>query len=78
MLILATCFFVLTTPILGGQVRKLDNGNFIITGKGCGSNTELKYMPHLPDNPEDYECVIVQKTSGKVADDKARSQLNAE
>ena len=72
MLNLITWFLIFPHMISSGQVKKLDNGNLIITGKGCGSTTELKYLPHLPDNPEDHECVIVLKTSGKVADDKGR------
>ena len=78
MLNLITCFFIFPPLISSGQVKKLDNGNFIITGKGCGSTTELKYLPHLPDNPEDHDCVIVLKTSGKLADDKGRDFLSDE
>ena len=78
MLNLITCFFIFPPLISSGQVKKLDNGNLIITGKGCGSTTELKYLPHLPDNPEDHDCVIVLKTSGKLADDKGRDFLSDE
>ena len=63
-------------PLLvsSGQLKTLGNGNIIITGKGCGIDTPLKYLPIIPENPEEYECVIIQKNGGKVPDDKGRGK----
>ena len=56
LLIIVLTFFVTTN---GGKVVKLENGKQVITGKGCGISTTLKYMVSMPKNPEDYECVII-------------------
>ena len=47
--------------IYAGKVVELEDGKQVITGKGCGISTTLKYMTELPPNPEQYECVIIQK-----------------
>ena len=52
--------FCLATLALAGRVTKLTNGNYAITGKGCGIGTPLRYMSILPENPETHECVIVK------------------
>ena len=63
-------------PLLvsSGQLKTLGNGNVIITGKGCGISTPLKYLPIIPENPEEYDCVIIQKNGGKIPDDKGRGK----
>ena len=42
-----------------GKLVETGNGNYAITGKGCGITTELKYMSEIPRDHESYECVII-------------------
>ena len=57
LIIVSTLLFLVT--INGGKVVRLENGRQVITGKGCGISTTLKYMATMPKNPEVYECVII-------------------
>ena len=50
------------TLALAGKVTKLPNGNYAITGKGCGISTPLRYMSVIPENPEAFECIIIQNS----------------
>ena len=59
------CLIYLTfclTLALAGKVTKLPNGNYAITGKGCGISTPLRYMSVIPENPEAYECIIIHSS----------------
>ena len=42
-----------------GKLVETGNGNYAITGKGCGITTQLKYMSEIPRDHESYECVII-------------------
>ena len=60
---MAKCVILLVLYIaiaLAGKLTKSPNGNYVITGKGCGISTPLKYMALIPENPEAHECVIIQ------------------
>ena len=50
---------LLFSTISCGKLVQSGNGNYAITGKGCGITTELKYLSEIPKNYEDYECVII-------------------
>ena len=43
-----------------GKIVQLENGNHVITGRGCGISTPLKYLLEIPADPENHECVIIQ------------------
>ena len=49
-------FFV--NSIQAGELIEKDNGYFI-TGRGCGTNTPLKYMNYIPENLDEYECSFI-------------------
>ena len=49
-------FFV--NSIYAGELIKKDNGYFI-TGRGCGTNTPLKYMNYIPEDLDEYECSFI-------------------
>ena len=61
---MAKCAILLVFYIaiaLAGKLTKSPNGDYyVITGKGCGISTPLKYMALIPENPEAHECVIIQ------------------
>ena len=44
---------------------KQRNGFWYITGKGCGTDTPIKYLNEIPDNIEGMSCVIIQPNKVK-------------
>ena len=46
----------------GGQLQKRE-GFWYITGKGCGTDTEIKYLNDIPDQIEGLSCVIIKPKS---------------
>ena len=51
-------FALFVKSIHAGELIKKDNGYFI-TGRGCGTNTPLKYMNYIPENLDEYECSFI-------------------
>ena len=51
-------FAFLLESIHAGELIEKDNGYFI-TGRGCGTNTPLKYMNYIPDDLDKYECSFI-------------------
>ena len=51
-------FAFLVKSIYAGELIKKDNGYFI-TGRGCGTNTPLKYMNYIPEDLDEYECSFI-------------------
>ena len=40
---------------------KQDEGQYYITGKGCGTKNPLKYLYEIPDNIQENPCSIISK-----------------
>ena len=52
--------FVFTTLHVKAADLVERDGGYFITGRGCGINTQIKYLNYMPSNIEDFECSFVK------------------
>ena len=64
MSVLPTLLLLCIPIVLGGTLIQLPNGNHAITGKGCGVTSPIKHLYHIPLNPSEHQCVIIQRPHG--------------
>ena len=66
--------------VSSGNLIQLPNGNFAITGKSCGISQEIKYLYHIPIDPSNLECILIQRPHGFVPKNntKENSDSNSE
>ena len=64
MFAIATLLFCCISLGDSGNLVQLPNGNYAITGKGCGVGTIIKYSYHIPTNVADHDCVLIQDHNG--------------
>ena len=59
-------FLLLFLPFLctTGKLRQR-NGFWYITGRGCGTDTPIKYLDEIPEDIEGLSCVIIQPNKVK-------------
>ena len=58
-----------------GNLVQMPNGNYAITGNGCGINTEMKHFYHIPTNLADLECVLIQNQNGFIPFDAVKAVI---
>ena len=60
--------------VYGGTLIELPNGNLAITGNGCGVTNPIQHLYHIPLNPAEHECVIIQRPHGYAPKDVTESE----
>lgn len=63
--------FFLQPNLAMGELKKMDNGNHVITGRGCGILTPIKYLDEIPEDLDKHHCSIISKDV-KVFKDSAK------
>ena len=59
-MILFVLSFVLSTSCVEAADLVERDGGYFITGRGCGINTQIKYLNYMPSNIDDFECSFVK------------------
>lgn len=60
-LIICLIGIILLEMSISQEMVQLLNGNKVITGKGCGTLSPLKFLHEIPMNFEDHECTLILK-----------------
>ena len=66
MFVTTILFLAFISYASSGTLVQLQNGNFAITGKGCGISQPIKHLYHIPIDPSSFECVLIQREVTKI------------
>ena len=51
------------------ELKQLENGNYFVTGKGCGILNTIQYLDKMPQNLAQNQCSVIVKNKEKVEED---------